>query len=906
MRKFLLFVAFFLASPVLGKGPEQFLDVQDFHCGIDSYHSSLTIDDCHVQEALNGYFDKDAAFVKRGGYTTAFSSKTYSYSGLWSYQDTSGNIWMVARSSDTIMATTGIGTSNFNIKIATVSASNTVNAVSAFGNIYFVDQTQGVYYWNGTSTTYVSGSPHGQYIAEFHGRIWVAGLAVPNGLQLYGSKYLDGTTWTTGSLATDPVVLTVSLADNYDVITALSASFSDVMHIFGNYHIHSLIGFDQTNFQVSLISKEIGCIDQGSVQPYLGGIVFASPRGIEFFDGYKATRISDPIKNRIDSFTLGSYFNSNSWAQSNQSDFETGSSSPTNSLSTTISPGDVIVSSFGYTDLTVGTSNFSDSFSSIGNWTPSGSYGTNMSVTGNTAICAGGGDCRSTSNQLVNNDFLIHFTATRDPNSGSARFIMVGAFDSGNKGYYIQLSATPSNAIQICETNNFLAGVDDTCQSVVCSASNASTPITVDLQRTSATNTLAVYFNGTIICSGVDSTVTSFQRYGMAIGAMPGGAISGFQATPRMVTSPVQDTSFKTSKMMLQSNYTAGTSTPSFSVFSSSSVGGPFTSVVTSTGTTGTGNEFIYYSSTITPVSPGTTLPIIGSVSFVARSTGTYYSAVHNVSSMNSWGNFSVDDVSNGGTITYFVRSATSSFTVLSSTPAWAPQIKNSIITSSTGTYFQMSSTFSITLATQTPTLNDFTFNWNVGSRKPPMASMVYDNRYWLSVTTNTADSSNDGVLVLSKGPIWTRFSIHAGAFINWKNQPYFADADSTGYTYQLEQGLNDNGTAIDSWFKTKDYAPGGIIKDKVWDKFYMVANNEGNYNIYTNYYTDRVATGFSLGTVVQNETPGTLLANLNIPIDATHQNFSRTISLKFQNNDIDAPFKFYGGSLKYHLRPAQ
>src|SRR5438034_341089 len=97
----------FFSSPVFSKGPAKYLDIKDFHCGVDTYHSSLTLDDCFVQDSLNVLFDKESPVVKRSGFTVSASSGTYAFTGSWPYTDSTNQSWLIVRSSDAIMASPG-------------------------------------------------------------------------------------------------------------------------------------------------------------------------------------------------------------------------------------------------------------------------------------------------------------------------------------------------------------------------------------------------------------------------------------------------------------------------------------------------------------------------------------------------------------------------------------------------------------------------------------------------------------------------------------------------------------------------------------------------------------------------------------------------------------------------------
>ena len=913
MKKWLL-ALLLIPNFCFGKGSEKIFPMTDFHCGVDTYHSPLSIDSCFVQDAINVFFDKSGSAEKRAGYTVVFTSNTSpSYSGAWNYTDPTSTSWIIVRSPAAIIANNLNGTQ---VVIATVSISNSVNEVNAFGSAYFVDQTQGVYYWNGSTTTYVSGSPKGSLIEQFHGRIWVAGQAIPNGNILNGSGYLSGSTWATGVNATDPVQFTIGLNDNYDTLTALYGSVNDTLYLFKNFSTSALYGFDLTDFQVRQLNREDGCVDSRSIQAFNKGLVLMGSKGIEFFDGYSFTRISDPIKNKVDG-AIQTSFNSQSWVQSSQSDFQQGLSSPTNNLSTSISPGDVVVSSFSAGDSVA--SDFS-----------SGTFN-NTKVSGNSVILSTNSaeildnsfetfsgywdNSRPgwTQNGTVTGDscnvspkdasFLALFTNGSVSGFPSGYTITAALVDALNGSYYGSTSF--SNVNTCLWTQNTISVSPSASGHLVFVAFYSS--LGSDLLKSNSFisngNSITFYSSGNQFHHiGVPNIYNLYTEIDLVQGS-PRSTITMGSFTSR----PFDVVYTSNGYVYPTSNWTVNTSTPTFVLQQGDTSSGPWSDLIVGTGTsTNFSKEFLRYISTFTISGNDSALSSLNSVNILVRSTGTYYSQVHNVSSINSWGNFNVDDSANGGSLSYFVRSSTSPFSTLSSTPSWVAQSKNTPVATSTGTYFQMSSTFTITSATQTPTMNDFSFNWYSGNKLPPMASTVFDNRYWLSLTTNTADSYNDGTLVLNTKGVWSIFSLTSGGFAQSKGFLYHADASPTGNVYQDNYGYSDNGSPIDSYIKTKDYPIDSWINDDFFTDLWIAADNNGASTINTSYTVDGATNTYSLSPALTNELQGRLYLKLPVGIDSTHQNFSKTISFKWENNDNNAAMRLFGGYLLYKERPTQ
>lgn len=904
-------VAAFLA-PLHAKGPVKQLEVYDFSKGVDTFHATASLPDGFTRDSLNGLYDDAAPFTKRAGYTVAWSTKSYQYTGLWTYVDPTNTTWQITRSSDQITARSPAG---LVVKVATVTVSNTIGETNAFGFAYFVDQSQGVYYWNGSSMTSVASSPLGSFISQFHQRLWVSGVATPNGNQLYGSKFYDGNTWTTGVNATDPVQYSIGLNDNFDTVSALYV-YLDTLYTFKHYATFALTGFDQTNFQITQLTQECGCIDQNTIQTYNGGLKFVSLRGVENFNGYSCTRISDPVKNKVDPATL-SAFSAQSWVQASQSDFQSGASSPTTSLSFTINPGYVVPSSFSVTEnsstqwangtasnVTVNANSIVLTTNNSGNINdPSFEGGSGSSFASNWVVVNNGSAwARATSSPHG-------ATCTTNPQSGSAFAVLGYNNTSATLTAYILNAA--DNAILLTKT--FSTGTDTSCawvQDTLSSTGLIGKRIKIQFKVTASINPISTTLttNESYVLGGDVSFYR--EQWTNGAGAAAEIAIDNIQNGSSTITNGSFTSQAFYTALPYGYVYTAATwavddFTPSFVLQQSTSSLGKWSDVTTSTGVHVQVNDtYLRYLSTFTVTPTGDALSTLSSISLTEISSGTYFSAVKNAPSLNSWGNFTANYTSVGGAHNFFIRSSTSPFYVLNSSPPWTSQTVNAVVAGSTGTYFQVIDSFTITSATDTIALNDFTVSWFEGTRAPPMASTVWDNRYWLSLTTTTADAANDAVLVLNSRGAWAIYDIHAGGFTQTRNALYHADSRATGNIYQDILGYSDNGSAINSYVRTKDYSLGDISRDHYLDSIYASADYLGACDVTFQYTPDKSTATFSLGTIPQTEFATVSSVRLPVPINTSYQNFGRTFNFTMGSNDALCPLQLYGLRGLYRDRP--
>jgi hypothetical protein len=885
--------------------------VYDFSKGCDTYHSSLSLPDGFVQNSQDVFFDAQAPVSKRKGYTTVFSTNTGAYQAEWVYTDPSNTTWIIVRSSGQITANNLAGTT---VKIATTSANDLVGETNSQGNAYFVDQTQGVYYWNGTATTFVAGSPKGSLITSFHLRIWVSGAAVPNGNQLYGSAYGDGTKWTIGLNPNDPVQLTVGLQDNFDNITAIYP-FLDTLYTTKHYSIYALYGFDQTSFQISFITSECGCIDQQSIQTFNHGLDFVSMRGVEFFDGYTCTKISEPMKNKVDPAILsqgGS--NAQSWVQSLPSDWNSGTLTPSGNLSTVVATPGLTLSTFSATENSstqwnLGTAtNLNINASSI-------TLPINNSGTVNEPSFEVGpapnpiNDSSWASTETWRYSSGIHDSSnacgTLSPHQGSLM-----AYDSCNgqvginpRAYILDINENPLVVVNLSKTDTACSWVQTTLPSSGLVGRRVKFKFTEDYNTGGTTSLETV--NSYIL--GGDVT---FYQAGYNISGIPQCfAIDDIQngsstITSGSFTSQVFNTGMSSPTYSIASTgYTVNTSTPLFSLQTSGSPSGPWTTIETTTGTNVQGFQYAQYIASMSINSSDNALSSINNISVSATaSTGVFTSQVHSLGTTTAFGNFAVQDFLPNGNISFSICTAAAANM---SGETCAVQTPNSQITVAPNNFVQVSSTFTTNISTGGPVLNSFTVQWYSGNRTPGMASTVWHGRYWLSLSTNPVDNFNDAILVLDTAGAWAPFNIPAGGLTQSKGNLYIADSHSTGNDYLYGQGYRDNGAPINAFIVTKDYPESDLNTDDYYESLYVSEDNLGNFNTTISYAMDRnLSSPFTLSSINQQEYTNN--AAIKVPFVFGNQDFGKCISLTFTEADLDSPWNFYGFTLYYHDRVVQ
>ncbi len=172
-----------------------------------------------------------------------------------------------------------------------------------------------------------------------------------------------------------------------------------------------------------------------------------------------------------------------------------------------------------------------------------------------------------------------------------------------------------------------------------------------------------------------------------------------------------------------------------------------------------------------------------------------------------TWGTFGADDIYPGiSSTTYYVRAATNSFSILSSTPSWIAQTKNATVAASTGTYMQMRADFSLSAATEAPTINDFQFNWFEGSASDKAYMTYFNDAIWFAVSSSSNVSTDNEILYwdLLNGA-WLVYDIAANGFLIENNRLYFG-SPTTPKVFEFGAVTTDNALPINSYWRSKSF----------------------------------------------------------------------------------------------------
>lgn len=781
--------------------------------GLNNNENSVIIDPANAQDLLNiDVTPGGKSIKKRSGYGLYKAMATgQAIHGGYHFYDASGNDIQVWGSSTSLYGIVADATQTQLISSATLST--TWDCSDAQGSAYCVNSSRNAFVkTNGATMTWYA-SPLGTMVETTPDRVVVAGVS-GNTNTLYFSEANVFTNFVTALNPSSPF---------QEVIAAPGSKITHIKWGCGkllwwkDQSMGTLDFDDQFNLQVKTVSDTIGTFDNTSAIDPGGSVWFRGQDGhIYRYDCSFITKESVDITPDVDN---AGHRIANSWTQTTASDFNSGSSAPSTNVSTGTSSGDVVFNGVISTEtssakwslgtasnLTVGSSSITLTLNNSGNVTNNDFELGSTGVVPSTWTSVGSGWIQT----------ATAYGSECSPFTGysGANFAQT---PTGQKG-----SASPIVLALVIDpvTETTLDIKSYAIVAVNCAFASKTLPITssnigkrVKLRFTatdndSGTSDYDLTTTGSFILGGDISFTLAVSGNGAglrlpAIDQVLGGSST---ITTGSFTSQTFDLGFSSSTVQLSTfSWTSNTSTPTFSIVTATASTGPWYTLTSSSNTWALGNRYVRYVTTITIGSSDNALTAI-TAAVLTRSTGTYYSAVHNAPSLTSWDTVTATRQDNDGTHTFYTRSSTNSFTTLSSTPTWVVQTAGAAVSASTGTFFQLRDDFAITYSTQTPTLNDFTVNWFEGNSTDQAYMLYFDNAIWESVAFGAGQSLNNYIFKRDLiNDIWTLYGFGANGMTIQNNNLYFGDP-SAGNLFIYGSGTSDNGTAINAFWKSKDF----------------------------------------------------------------------------------------------------
>ena len=291
-----------------------------------------------------------------------------------------------------------------------------------------------------------------------------------------------------------------------------------------------------------------------------------------------------------------------------------------------------------------------------------------------------------------------------------------------------------------------------------------------------------------------------------------------------------------------------------------------------------------------------------GSQSVLGNTTGTYRSEIATLTANTAWGIFDSNLNTNGGSVSFFIRTGTSASALnMPNAVGFSPIAAGSRINApSTDLYVQWATTMVAANVGQLPTIDDVSIEHTEGSGANSRAiSTVWKNRYWLAVSTESSDTFSV-IYVKSKNTnanpnAWMKFTGINIRSLGVLDGNLYGGSSTATAMIRLDFGTNDNGSTIIGFYQTPDMFFKRPFFNKNLFEYQVDVNKESGANLKVG--TSKNGGMFSDISVSLDGT-GRLLRSVN-----NVSNFGKYFRFRFMNDELDKGLTFNRFSILYQPR---
>jgi hypothetical protein len=860
--------------------------------GLNDTDPSATLANGQAQDLLNVEASLTGnAILKRSGFSraAALSVSTSPVNGSFFFVDANGNNQViVCQDHNCAKSTNNAAFSVFLTTAGGTAIPTRWSFVQINGAVYGAnDLRDAVFKYDGTTLSYPATIPAGSILELTKDRMVVADVGGnPNGV--YYSQSGVYTNFTTGLNSVDPYVDSIGSPGNRT--SGLKYALGRLF-IFKTSSITSCFLGDQYTSRCTALSNNIGTSDPLSIVEIPGAIVFRGQDG-NFWSidqSYTLSLMSRQISNLIKTQSKGS---TQSNTQTSQSDWNAGAQFPSASWNTSTTAGSVFPSSVDFLSNSTATfalgsltnvaftpdfkvsissswafDDFGDGDFTTGRttWTITGGNPTDFRIDpahGIFPVTDGLPSAYTTLTGVANSSgswkFTFYYT-TNLANScqGVKSYCIDYRFaESGNGDFYSlrieDRSNTTDKKISIIKS---ISSSETTLVSTDTFSVPAGVEADFEVQR-STDGRMWIYGNSVFLSSTTaDTDVSGIVKTELVMARDVVHGVETFltdlswtqYSNPGIIVSTIYDTSYTNPVWgPLSSTFTLVNSEGQVDFYTQTSTSpnnDMWDGLVAASDTVKIGSSqkrYIRYQLELyTFISTKT--PTVSTLDLAAATTGQFVTqCIQPGSGITSWGILSCAETKSGnGSLVYYATSAVSCANLPATAPnTWQSSLSNNAtITISTNVAMAIGFRSLLTSATDQAQVDACTVFWTNGVVSPPSWG-TYDSVknaiYWTSAINNS--SSNNRVLKydLNLGE-WFPFGISANAINNIQTNTYFGD--STGGYWNLYGGVsNDNGSAINAYWKSKDFSAGAPFQDKSFNRISLVTKNQVTGNMTATY----------------------------------------------------------------------
>lgn len=847
--------------------------------GLNNEDSSITIDASEAQDTLNVEVSNDLlALNKRAGYTLS-SNLTVSTSPI------TGSVYFKTSTGDNIKIFThdkyvskSVNGGAYTNIITTAANGAKWSFCASAGVVYaFNDNHATPWSYNGTAITYYPSMPLASLCSMTVDRMLLAGTTdQPN--RLYFSQSGAITNFTVGTDPEDPGFEDIGLAG--EKITNIFATQAEWL-IFKTNSFTSLQGTNQFDLVPSVISEKIGMIEPHAIVQHEGIVYFKSTDGKIY--GYNSGTVSE-LSKKISGFVTGITRDAVSSAEyTTKAQFDTGtyyastgsvtagSVEPFHYISEDTSDADFNAGTIAGSSITVSgdeitINNFpTGEFPNIGaemgdttNWT--GSFltaDTTLKYWGNYSLKR----THNVSSSFIGCMRILDINGDTLYTSGTQSSASPFSIDIGTYPAQIKIAVAISASGGACNTviTSPVFNRPDTLTYYLkgsCLSSCNGNPLNFDMSENIPVVTSATFI------SQVFTNTSSPTHY-------------GYFTSTKTVPANTQIDFFLRSSTATTGTFTGWYSTTDYLL-------------ITSTDTVWQYKANFYNTASYSK-------PSIQSAGILFKTTGYWETPEISMGGVSNWGLFNAETTLTGvSTQTYKIYVATYAGGTANATAELI--VPGTLISASTGTYAKVRATNYFQSATETVKLDSINLSW---SRLPDKMANAFEYKGDIYFSVPYSDSlSNNRVLKLDIGSGgWNVFDIPLNSPLSIDEYVYFG-SPTTYSIYQYPSGNTDNGAAINSYWKSKNFIGSNPYVDKQWERLSLVVGSDYGSNLDVTYTLD-TATSTSYTISLTSTTADFVRNNRQLPLGDTGSFFNLRIG-----NNSTTPWRFFGASIDYILNP--
>jgi hypothetical protein len=898
-KKLLLASLVFLAAPFLKAADLEPLSIRDFSCGLVTAYDPTVIENGCSQQAWNVDVWTGRLQKRRGSLLQNSTPLTGNQPVRFTaeFPDQNGNKWLITASSNSLFKSNNSGGTN-SVLTSTcgISATSQFSSVNAFGKIRLVDGSTNCIVFDGNVFTESTNTPRGTLIAFMFQRVFVANVSGTNSV-LYMSRINDPEDYTDDGLADDDAASVFIRQNDGYPIRAL-VPYGNQLLIFKDRSIDALT-MDNSGLVpiITAISNNIGTQHPKSVQVRTNDVIFMGPDGFYSLFGNSLTNISQGIKPTFDTI-LQKNSTSRSITLTTKADFDTGTSS---GIATSVVQNSLVLSTWtaidtSSTDFLAGTLiNMTTSF------LDGGIAVSTVLVNGGFEFGPGPVNIFGFTTVPGYSEVQAYVTTTTNPRSGTYCLTR----EPGSSGSVPAVFKSSTCFVVVRDTNSVVLQI-----TTFTGLSTSYTQKTIDLSsfQNQMINISFAFPLDSFFGGGTQTAITTdyfycnhspatFYILMYLIGSYYNFRLDDFIGFGNAsFTSQIFNTGLSSPTWLSSSVSTASNSSTFTWTTQSSNDGVTFDAAASWIPGTSPASNIKRYIRYIISIATSATpaIPYIQDVTLAARSSfGDYLSAGQSIgTNINSWGLFSSNNSTNGGSITYAIYTDTNSSIVRTNSATWISSqtiTSGSIPTISTAPFLFFYTTMTITASTQAPQVDDLVINWNEGSANFPVTSLFFEGDYLAAVSTKSI-TANDTIFVYDRNNHWNPLYTGLNCYsLTLYNQQAYCGSSLAGniYRIQVDNLYSDNGSAINSYWKSKEFDFGYTMTDKTMRKYFVTAKYNATSSVSFAYGVNRGATtssSLNLGSVTGFFKQVVPVSNLTYQRGISH-------SFSFSNNTVDQYF---------------